>query len=373
MMFVLIGIATLMLVVNWTYLVLVNRHTFRLADMLALGAVSELLDEGQLLDAGAFAQNDDIAAAATAIDTPVTGLLARNNEGVGASLRALPSDLTIVAGHIDDANAPLSPANFTTTPAGNQPYNTLRVEILRAPSGANPVQLLIRGMGSPQAAKISAAAYATLDSRVVGFRPTDVVPSPVAPLAIQFSAWYTDRANGALDSNGNGRRELDVVLKPAAGGSTTANGALVGLDSGSSFSPTFAPDQIRDGIYPMDIAASGLLGPATDNDPLLLDAEQTSPANVAAIAAAFQQVAASADNRRIFPIYRTFSDPLDIVGWVAGRVLDADTADAGDGPRLRVRVEPEFLIHSTVVTARVDSTSADVPENLYIHKIRRTR
>src|SRR6185436_14630773 len=44
LMYVLIGILMLMLVVNWTYLVLASRHTSRLADDLSFTAVTELLD-----------------------------------------------------------------------------------------------------------------------------------------------------------------------------------------------------------------------------------------------------------------------------------------------------------------------------------------
>src|SRR5436190_14180453 len=44
LMYVLIGVLMLMLVVNWTYLVLASRHTSRLSDVLAFSAVTELLD-----------------------------------------------------------------------------------------------------------------------------------------------------------------------------------------------------------------------------------------------------------------------------------------------------------------------------------------
>ena len=44
-----IGLAMMMLVVNWTYLVLVNRHTLRLTDTLATSAVVNPAPPGSAL------------------------------------------------------------------------------------------------------------------------------------------------------------------------------------------------------------------------------------------------------------------------------------------------------------------------------------
>jgi hypothetical protein len=76
----------------------------------------------------------------------------------------------------------------------------------------------------------------------------------------------------------------------------------------------------------------------------------------------------------VFPIYSgAFTDPLHIAGFIGARVLDAVVEDAGFGDRLRVVIEPDFVIHPTVVTALEDSALTTVPENIYIHKIRLTR
>src|SRR2546423_5632315 len=76
LMYVVIGILILMLVVNWTYLVLASQHTSRLSDVLAFSAVTELLDEAWLQNHATFGstfQADDIAAANDAITNPVAG------------------------------------------------------------------------------------------------------------------------------------------------------------------------------------------------------------------------------------------------------------------------------------------------------------
>lgn len=379
LMMIVIGIVTLMLVVNWTYLVLVSRHTLRLSDTLALSAVRELLDEGRLQDVPVYMQADDIDDAVNLITADNTGLLAQNTAAMGVRLRPTASDLTIKAGRIDDASQPVGGANAFVDPVGSQPYNSLRVEILRSPTGLNPVQLLMRGFGAPEAAKISSSSLATLDSRVIGFRPSVSTPAPVAPLAIDQNAWFSTRVSLGSDTHNpplrpaNGRLEWDFLLR-TPGGDGAANAALVGLQEGGSLNLAAIPAQIADGIYPSDVHASGLLGPATVGDPMPLPAARNSPPGMATIAAAFQAVADSAHPERVFPLYSgAYSDPLDIVGFIGARVMQSDVVDLGDGPQLRVRLEPAFIVHSTVATARLDATPADVPENLYIHKIRLTR
>jgi hypothetical protein len=374
LMLIIIGIVTLMLTVNWAYLVLVNRHTFRLTDNLALSAVRELLDEGRLEDAPGYVQADDVAAAQNLITQPTSGLLSQTNAAAGKSLRPTTADVQITAGRIDDASQPIAGGNAFVSPAGADPFNTLRVEVLRSPTGLNPVQLMIRGFGSPNAARIHSASYATLDSRAVGFRPTASASSPVAPIALDQSAWFSTRANGGDDQGLlNGRYELDFTLRSTSGGGL-ANCALVGLNESGSLNAAIVPAQIVSGVVPADVQASGFLGPATPADPLPLDAERNSPANVSSIADALNTVAQSKNPRRAFPIYAgSFADPLNVVGFIGARILDADADDDGSGPRLRVRLEPDFIVHSTVVTSRRDAASAEVPENLYIHKIRLTR
>lgn len=376
---IMIGIVTLMLVANWTYLVLVSRHTLRLSDNLALTAVYQLLDEQVLSDSQNFpvTQTDDVTAANNEITTPGTGFLARNNAAAGPTLRPTTSQLTIAAARVDNANSPIViPANFTTSPAPGQPYNTLRVEVLRDPNGLNPVELIFRGMGAPNAAKITSSSYATLDSRVVGFRPKLAVRAPVAPLALNSNAWFTTRVTNASDTQlPDGRFELDFTLQ-STGGLGTANCALISLNNLAGFSPAAVATQVTTGIGPADVnGVTGTLGPLSAAQPMAFDSEQASPlAQVGAIAAAFNTVAASNNPRRVFPIYSgAFTDPANIVGFVGARVINADANNVGQGPRLRVRLQPDFIVHSTVETRRELPAATSVPENLYIHKIRLTR
>lgn len=374
-MIIMIGIVTLMLVVNWTYLVLASRQTLRLSDTLALSAVSDLLDEEVLEDTHAFpsSQADDLVAASDAIKNPGTGFLDRNNASVGPSLRPTAAQVTVTGVRVDDASLPAIGGNVTLTPAAGEPYNSLLVEIFRDSNSANPVELIFRGQGSPDTAKISGAALATLDSRVVGFRPQPSVFAPVAPLAIDSNAWFNDRP-AATDDSGlpDQRFELDFTLQ-STGNLGVANAALVSLHELAGLNTGNVADQVSDGIGPADV--NGTLGPLTSADPLPLAATQTTPAgDMTDIAAAFNAVAASNNPRRAFPIYAGgFSDPLNIVGFVGARIIDADADDVGDGPRLRVRLQPDFIVHGTIETLRTHPGATSVPENPYIHKIRLTR
>src|SRR5258706_11157342 len=108
LMSVVIGILMLMLVVNWTYLVLTSRHTSRLSDVLAFSAVTELLDDAWLknhANFGSTTQGDDIVAANDSITNASLGFLKRNNDVAGAALRANssnPGEVTITAARVPD-------------------------------------------------------------------------------------------------------------------------------------------------------------------------------------------------------------------------------------------------------------------------------
>lgn len=372
-MMIMIGIVTVMLVVNWAYLVLVSRHTLRLSDTLALTAVSQLLDEEVLEDSGLFNQGDDITAAEDEILMPGTGFLDRNNAASGPTLRPDASQVFVVPGRIEDASQPVGPTDFNKTPAANEPYNSLRVEIYRDPDplGVKPVQLMFRGQGSPETAKITSASLATLDSRVVGFYPTSTVNAPLAPLAIESNAWFNVRpAIGTDTALPDGRLELDFTLQSTSG-MGPVNSALISMNN-LPLNTAAVENQILFGIGPADV--NGMFGPLTAASPLAFDSTQVSPAgDLNDIADAFDDIANSNNPRRAFPIYDSATNPLSIVGFIGARVIEADAANGGFGPRLRVRLQPEFIVHSTVETQFELPAATTVPENLYIHKIRLTR
>ena len=308
LMMVSIGILMLMLVVNWTYLVLASRHTSRLSDVLAFTAVTELLDVEWLRSHASFGSTSQVnpsdnnrAFAVAAVTDNSEGYLQQNNAAAGVALRASasnPGEVTILSARVPDPSLYAAGANFNTAPVAGEPYNSLRVEIFRDPAGPNPVLYIMRGFGSPNAAKVTGAATVTLDSRLVGFRPHGVFTAPVAPVSIDQIGWFTTRQsltlNGNSDHNNNLIRELDFEIKLrgdtseddnsngngyglgngaiygngnayayAFGLRSFANAVLVSLHTGQSLdiTGTTLPRQIREGCSATDFA-NGFLGVA---------------------------------------------------------------------------------------------------------------
>lgn len=392
LMYVLIGVLILMLVVNWTYLVLASRHTSRLSDVLAYTAVTELLDNAWLQDHASFgstSQADDIAAANIAVTDGTLGYLKRNNDVAGAALRASATnagEVTITAARVPVPSLIADPftGNFNLAPAAGEPYNTVRVEIFRSPTGPNPVLFMMRGFGSPNAAKITGAATVTLDARLIGFRPSGVFRAPVVPLALDqvhfFSIRQGQLLDGTTDTNGNGIKELDFYLNPVSG-TETLNAALISLNTGFALdnSGTTIDNQIRNGESSADFAG-GLLGPVAPSNTskpyiagatIIVDADQNSSngsISASGLTSAFEAVRLSNYPRRVFPVYSGYTDPLTIVGFVGARIISTDYS----GGRLRLRLEPDFIIHATAETRQTQGANT-VPENIYINKTRLTR
>ena len=352
MLLLVIAMGLLVLVINYSWLVLHNRDMQRRSDLLALVSVEELLDENLLADLSPN-QEDDILAA----EDVVEAFRLENNRVASHSQQLESPNVSVAFGRIENVSQPVFVRQL--------PYNSLRVELHRYAGGPNPARLLIRGFGTPDAADVTTAGVATLDNRVVGFRPRLDISTPVASLAIQDVAWFVDRLNENLDSNRNNRRELNVLLRPSVGGGA-ANAAFIDVDGASPLDLGVVPQLIVDGLLPGDLPV-GVLGPAYPGNPVALPASDSSPGNTDAIVAALNAVAQSGDPRRVFAMYSgAYSNPLEITGFVAGTVLEAENV-GGTSDQLRVRLEPAFLVHATVMT---DAVSPGVPENTYIHKLR---
>ena len=346
LIFLFISILMMMLVLNWIWLVLHNRDMQRRSDVLALSAAVELLDDG-LLEDKVLDQSDDVIDAESAVAI----FRDFNNQVAAATLFLEPDNVTVTPGRVNSVEDCL----FMKT----EPYNALRVNLHRYASGPNPARFLFRGFGALETADVKTASVAALDSRVIGFWPTDQVSSPLVPLAIAITAWTNDRIS---DVNSNGRFELEATLKLSIG-DASANAALVDFDEKNPVNTSIMPVQITAGVSPSHLTNS-MFGPATLSVALPVPATQKSPPNTNAIVDAVNEVAVSSDARRIFPLYDdVFSDPLQIIGFVAARVLGAANT-GGVSNQLRVTVEPTFIVHMTVVTDPAES------ENKYIHKLR---
>ena len=364
-----IALLAMALVLNWLFAAMVNRRTQHLDDTLARVAVVALLDEEVLQDLPAI-DTDDTTDATALVSTYLT----LNNAALAARLRPQLSDFIIEAGRVNQPTQPYTMADFNTTATPGDPFfNTLRVKIERPRTGTNPVELIMRNIqGAPNKVDIFTEAYASLDSRITGFAPQVNRPTPLVPLAILDTAWFGDRVATNSDTNANLRKELEIDLLDStnmAGASGAApNGALLDFKDNALAPVDFGPmpGQILNGVFPSDLAGGTIM--ATAAVPFMNVGTQSSPMGMdsMAIVAAFQSVAGSTNPNRIFPLYDSFGAEANLVGFVGATVLSA-TDITGGGNQIRVRVEPNFIIH---VTATTNTTT---PENQYIHKIRLTR
>jgi len=349
------------LVLNWIYAALVQRDMRRRCEIIAAAAAPELLDEQVLADKPVD-QSDDLMD----VDDAVEKFRLKTNAAGPAPLELAADNLTIKAGQVVDVTAPVSDGSLL---AGS-PLNTLQVAASRGTFSSNPVNLLIRGFGGPAAVNVSAVAYVTLDSRLIGFIPKTDRPAPIVPLGISNTAWFVDRIIGGEDcfpAGGNGRLELKLRLRSGAAGAPGPNAALLGL-GGNPPNVADAQRQIVDGVLPGDVP-SGRLGPATSSSPRITPARNSATSGeTATLEAAFDMVRTSGDPRRVFPLYSaTGGGQASLVGFVAAVVLDARDIGTAADPQLEVTIEPVFILHPTAWT------DPSVPENLYIHKLRISR
>jgi len=357
--FMVVCVLVAALAINWSYLVTVQRHLRQVGDAMALAGAAMLPDEGSLRDLPAD-QSDDHAAALAEVNR----IRQANLRGTSDSLAVHADDLTITPGRVPNLAARHPNRQFLTSP----PYNAIRVDVLRKRDGAHPVQHLISGLAGFDPIDVPASSIAAIDDQVVGFRPLLRAAAPLLPLAISEAAW-----NARTDLDSNGIREAVLRLRNSDPASAAgANGAVVDFSQSAVDWPRVA-EQLTGGVR-RDHLIDGRLGPAgpggpSQPAPLSLPAVLQTPSDsqTAALVQRLNQIAASSDPRRALPVFRTYnSGRVDVIGFVAARVLSADTESPGVGTstRLKLVLEPCHLIHATAWT-----DAAAALHNPYIFKL----
>lgn len=366
------SLAAFAVAINWAYLVTVFRHQQQAADAMSLAATPQLLDEALLCDLPCPDLEDETVLAQLVVDT-YRDLI---NAQVASVLQLQGADVKVTPGRIDDTR--LRGDDFVFNAMA--PFNALRVVVCRDSGGANPVSHLINGFMEVDEADVTAASYAILDDQVVGFCPRTGVPTPLIPLAIQKFAF--DVRN--TDANGNAIYEFELKLNSTDPLATDdATGAMLELQGNGVVDITRVQTLVAAGEVTATDLPGGKLGPV-GNGPtvdypsnpaaLPLPAEQDSPAEteIEALVAQLLTIAASSDPVRIFPVYSTITGgDAQIVGFVAAQILAAvDEAEGGmtEYQRLKVTIEPRYLIHTTAWT----DTDAE-PRDMTIRKLRLIR
>lgn len=364
MLYLLMGlVVTLLLaalVINWAYLVLVQRDMQFRTDLIALAAAPALLDEDVLMDRPQE-QFDDLG------DANATAHLYRemNNARTSRFLQLESGDLDVSPGSIATSSAGLSTSGFQA--AG--PFNALRITAKRSSQGSRPVAWLVNTFWSEGAVDVAARSYAALNNRVIGFQPTMESPSPVLPLAIDVQSWRIHRGRDMYPIAGNGIKELHVQLgQSEQGGTPIGNMVLVSFDG--PLTSWVVLQQIADGLKPTDLPAPNHdLGPVTAwAEPLVLHGEQAVDSLMHnEVSLRLQRLSpANGEIPRVFPLFDS-ADPLTqpsdgkfrIVGFVAGKIISSTIGT----DVVRFVVEPCFLIHPTAWI------HASGEPNPFIHKL----
>jgi len=165
----------------------------------ALAGAAELLDEGGLY--GAPTQTDDVWSAREA-----ARLYASRNTIEGRPL-VLDTNLKndpqgdLVVGWYDPAGPVDRPLQLPTGP-GPHEVNTLRVTARMGRNVADRVTLWFGGLVGLTSFDIAAQAQASVDRRIVGFKPEPGVKVPLVPLVADYAAWCA-AATTAADSEVN--------------------------------------------------------------------------------------------------------------------------------------------------------------------------
>jgi hypothetical protein len=366
------------LVVNWGYLVSVNRGMQHLCSIMALAAAPELLDEHLLIDAqGAPLPNQ--AANREAAVRVAYQYRERNNQVVPGTQQVAAEDVVVQTGFVDD----VTQCPLTLDPLPLE-HNTVFVACTRTTDGAHPVRYPVDLSGTMKAVEIRGGACATLDNLVVGFRPESELAAPVVPLAIRTAAWASERTR---DSNGNGILEITLRLKatslPADPAEQQlppeANAALLFFDGVLDEQAIVErlPRQIAQGLLPDDVLPGKEIGPATPARLWPVAAAEQVDDGGSGTAALAEALRGAVGQKRVFPLLRGFTaidshgaGTAQIEGFVACVVLEAAIVDG----RLVVAVEPCFLIHHTAWTVAPNPDDPlDPARNLYVYKLRLSR
>lgn len=314
-------------------------------DAIVLAAAPRLLDEDRLFG-GPGDAGDDVAEALAEVERQRLW-----NNGAGPAAFALAAeDVQPQAGWIDQPTAP----RFV---ADDQFVNALRLRGERSDASSNPLGLLLAGWTKSPSPRLRAEACAVLDDLLVGWRPRNDRPAPLAPIAIELSAWRQ-----AFGGAGVGASEALFRVAPVGDQGTAA---LVGFDGGVDLG--VVRSQLGAGVFPQQIAGREL-GPVTAGEaPVVLIGMNNPSARDAAILSRLTDRIPT-DKPLAFCVYAEGDALTDgdagefrVLGFVAATVHGADVS----GGRLEFVLAPAFLIDPTAWT---EPWAGE--RNLYIHKLR---
>jgi hypothetical protein len=367
---VLLGLLALVLNLGWLD---GRRQQLQAAsDAAALAGVRELMDPSVLYlnhqDPGSTAGRVAQAASASAQFAAANGVtLLLPPSGTPP---ASPFNFDVVVGWVDDPTSIGSPLAPWT---GTNAVNTVLARSLRAQSRGDAVPLWLGSLFGISHADVAAAARATVDQRVYGFRPAGATPVPLVPLLVLLDPtsqgttnflgtqdnYAVDPVTGAVSAGTDGIPELTLYAGDAVPGA-----ASLGLMSLTAAAPDIGTiaGQIVANLGPQDLQALGGQFSLATGGALPVTA---APAQGNDVLTSLQQALSTiSGQRRIWPLgvatQTAGVTSYQVIGFAAGRVTNATFASA---TQLAVVVEPCLLWTTTALTA------AGQPRNPWIGKL----
>lgn len=222
---------------NTARLLCVRAELYAACEAAALAGAAELMDENEIV--GKPENRDDILMAREA--ARLSGL---RNFVDGREFRLDPNHRNEPGGHVVVGSVePLGPVGM---PLGIPPdvdnpgtVNTLRVTGRLSQNTFNRISLWLGGLTGVTTADPACAVQATLDQRVVGFRPERGVKVPVVPMIAEYEAWLDqslatpaagmndnfgfDPFTGQVTTGPDGIPELVFVCGPPQAAPSTAD------------------------------------------------------------------------------------------------------------------------------------------------------
>lgn len=395
---------------NTARLLCVRAELYAACEAAALAGAAELMDENEIF--GKPENRDDILMAREA--ARLAGL---RNFVDGREFRLDPNHSNVPTGHVVVGNVePLGPVGM---PLGIPPdvdnpgaVNTLRVTGRLSQNTFNKISLWLGGLTGVTTADPACAVQATLDQRVVGFRPERGVKVPVVPLIAEYQAWLDqskvtpaagindnfgfDPISGQVTTGPDGIPELVFVCGPPQAASATmdeqadaADSTTEGADKESTDDEASVPPQgepgwcvvpdlfnelnidyawpvrCREGLSRGDLSAYGgefvLYGPT-----LTMAVLPTMPGE---LAYGLMYIIGST---RAWPLADEVSTSSEIpscqvVGFAAGRIMTVRRTPDTQNTTWEIVVQPTTLVSSQAVTGSA------APRNPWIGKLELTQ
>jgi hypothetical protein len=323
-------VGALALALNLTWLSAQRLQLQQACEAASLAGAAELLDPG-------VTSSDVVAARVAEAQQQAAVFFNANTDAV---LRTTGPDPDVVAGWVDD---PTQPGGVFTAWTGSGPVNSLQVRGVRRRSAGQAVALWFGSLFGIVDAEPAAAARASIDQQVYGFRPDGPALVPLVPLLVDANITWplavfgaqppgqdqfsVDPRTGAVTVGPDGFAEITLRITgvsgyPPVGGQNAYWLSLAGMATDFAL----LDQQVTDGLAPADLAAWGGSFALGSNATLWACA---APAPSLTQAQALQlSLLDIRGQKRIFPIgtYSTSAGQAmgRVQGFVAGYVVDCE-------------------------------------------------